>query len=312
MDELEQTKRALAEAQAKIDACGIEVMELKIKHAEELDAKTKECNAVIESKAKELDAKTKECNAVIESKTKTFCDSMKSAIKQRKGYIDQIDMYKAKVTDLEAEKQALLAERDDRDAQFNFLKERFEDLETRMLALQQSVVAPTTGDLPVETAVETPVDTPIETPTKPEPTISKSKAKALNKSREANLRKQQEEKKRAEEAARLEEIEREQLEKRRMEFEAMRLAAQLKQVDQMPKVENKIRAEFAGSMQQIKVNERRAEKRIADKLRELQTKQQQLSEMALHTAKALADEADAAMQVKNAKKLINSALRGTI
>jgi len=294
MDELEQTKRALAEAQAKIDACGIEVMELKIKHAEELDAKTKECNAVIESK------------------TKTFCDSMKSAIKQRKGYIDQIGMYKAKVDDLEAEKQALLAERDDRDAQFNFLKERFEDLETRMLALQQSVVAPTTGDLPVETAVETPVDTPIETPTKPEPTISKSKAKALNKSREANLRKQQEEKKRAEEAARLEEIEREQLEKRRMEFEAMRLAAQLKQVDQMPKVENKIRAEFAGSMQQIKVNERRAEKRIADKLRELQTKQQQLSEMALHTAKALADEADSVMQVKNAKKLINSALRGTI
>ena len=294
MDELEQTKRALAEAQAKIDACGIEVMELKIKHAEELDAKTKECNAVIESK------------------TKTFCDSMKSAIKQRKGYIDQIDMYKAKVTDLEAEKQALLAERDDRDAQFNFLKERFEDLETRMLALQQSVVAPTTGDLPVETAVETPVDTPVEPLTKPEPTISKSKAKALNKSREASLRKQQEEKKRAEEAARLEEIEREQLEKRRMEFEAMRLAAQLKQVDQMPKVENKIRAEFAGSMQQIKVNERRAEKRIADKLRELQTKQQQLSEMALHTAKALADEADSVMQVKNAKKLINSALRGTI
>jgi len=296
MDELEQTKRALAEAQAKIDACGIEVMELKIKHAEELDAKTKECNAVIESK------------------TKTFCDSMKSAIKQRKGYIDQIEMYKAKVTDLEAEKQALLAERDDRDAQFNFLKERFEDLETRMLALQQSVVAPTTVDLPVDTAVETPVDTPIETPTekKPEPTISKSKAKALNKSREANLRKQQEEKKRAEDAARLEEIEREQLEKRRMEFEAMRLAAQLKQVDHMPKVEKKIRAEFVGSMEQIKLNEKRVEKRIADKLKHMQAKQQQLNEMALHTAKALADEADAVIQVKNAKKLINSALRGTI
>ena len=305
MDELEQTKRALAEAQAKIDACGIEVMELKIKHAEELDAKTKECNAVIESK------------------TKTFCDSMKSAIKQRKGYIDQIEMYKAKVADLEAEKQALLAEHDstlvglkalfetaihDRDAQFSFLKERCEDLETQMNALQKSGVAQTTGD----TVVEPPVDTPVEPLTKPEPTISKSKAKALNKSREASLKKQQEEKKRAEEAARLEEIEREQLEKRRMEFEAMRLAAQLKQVDQMPKVENKIRAEFAGSMQQIKVNERRAEKRIADKLKHMQAKQQQLNEMALHTAKALADEADAVIQVKNAKKLINSALRGTI
>ena len=307
MDELEQTKRALAEAQAKIDACGIEVMELKIKHAEELDAKTKECNAVIESK------------------TKTFCDSMKSAIKQRKGYIDQIEMYKAKVADLEAEKQALLAEHDstlvglkalfetaihDRDAQFSFLKERCEDLETQMNALQKSGVAELTGDLPVDTAVETPVDTPTEK--KPEPTISKSKAKALNKSREANLRKQQEEKKRAEEAARLEEIEREQLEKRRMEFEAMRLAAQLKQVDHMPKVEKKIRAEFVGSMEQIKLNEKRVEKRIADKLKHMQAKQQQLNEMALHTAKALADEADAVIQVKNAKKLINSALRGTI